>query len=189
MPTMHSCESQERGITRWSRQLWSSDYTPILEAERAVGRQLLPTLPQSSYRRRVLKGDAAEAYDEAAARRVGSMLSQLQRATNQENWPFSVVARSVSYLNQRVPRRVWLNEQQDRRLAARESVTKVLRHMLVVAPECSFVVQPNVFVSAADQTYCYEGCGKRGRHYHQAGEHAGGSACVLPMALTLLMGV
>ena len=52
------------------------------------------------------KGELAE--DRAALLRVGTLCSTLARERSQKVLPFSVVARSLSWLMQRVPNRVWV---------------------------------------------------------------------------------
>ena len=142
---------RHRSILVWSKALWSSDYRPLLAAEREAGSSMLLALDTSSYRKR-LQGSRAELYDQKAAARAGSITSLMIRATNQQRWPFSTVARSLSFYNQRVPNRVWLEEQSARRLASRESLRLLLREMLKQTPDAEFVVHPNIFVSCADQT-------------------------------------
>ena len=73
----------------------------------------LDMLPQSSYRQR-LTAEAAAAYDAKALKRARSAVGMLARVANTRAWTFSVVARSLSWFNQRVPHRVWADACEDR---------------------------------------------------------------------------
>ena len=161
-------EQRARGIRSFAEALWSSDYVPYLRLEELGCVEVYNALPQSTYRRR-LKGEAAEKYDAKALSRVTSAHHQLVRSVNQEAWSFKTVARSLSYLNQRVPKRVWLDNMRDRRLAHWKGCTQVLREMVRVQPAVVWTAHPNVFVMAADATFSWRGCKKRGGGHRGAG--------------------
>ena len=151
-----------RKLLDFAPSLWSSDYRPFLQAEDLAAQAALDMLPQSSYRQR-LTAEAAAAYDAKALKRARSAVGMLARVANTRAWTFSVVARSLSWFNQRVPHRVWADACEDRYVASRPRCLELLHEMRRVEPQPAWIASPNVFVFAADQTYCWQGCQKRGR--------------------------
>jgi len=151
-----------RKILDFAPAMWSSDYRPFLRIEDPAAQAALDALPQSSYRRR-LSAEAAVAYDTKALKRARSAVGMLARVANTRAWTFSVVARSLSWFNQRVPHRVWADACEDRYVASRPRCLALLHEMRRVEPQPAWTHSPNVFVFAADQTYCWQGCQKRGR--------------------------
>ena len=63
----------------------------------------------------------------------------------------------------RAPHRVWADACEDRYVASRPRCLELLHEMRRVEPQPAWIASPNVFVFAADQTYCWQGCQKRGR--------------------------
>jgi hypothetical protein len=105
-----------------ARMLWSSDYTSLLEAEKLEAPILWEAtaaiygLQQSSYRRRMTNERLIERYDAKADKQVRDNVAILRRRQNQNVIPFSVLARSISYFNQRVPQRVWADQSRSLRI-------------------------------------------------------------------------
>ena len=76
--------------------------------------------------------------DGPALLRRASATAKTAREASLRILPLSVCARSISYLNQRVPTRVWRNEQKERRLVHKQVAIKILWHMHACRPPPSF---------------------------------------------------
>jgi hypothetical protein len=162
-------EGQQRTFLSYARDLWRWDYSSLLDEEDVGSRALVGSLPVSTYRQRLNnKPEAAARYDARAVKRARGAMAQLGRVSNNRNWTFSIVARSLSYFNQRVPVRVWRDEQEDRRIASRSHCILLLKEMHRLEPRPQWLPHEHVFVLAADQTYCWQGCKKRGGRRHGA---------------------
>jgi len=160
---------KRRGIVSFAVDLWSSCYEKFFAAELAEVEAFAGQLPQSSYRAR-LKGAKAAAYDKKLANRVRQTSASHRRQTNQQIWTHSLVARSLSWYNQRVPHRIWRDVLEERVIASRPSCLLVLEEMRRVEPQPAWIASPHLFVVGADQTYMWQGCKKRGRGKQKAGE-------------------
>jgi hypothetical protein len=96
-----------------ARKLWADDYTTHLEFELKERPELTMSVVElycaqmSTYRARLSDSRLIERYDLKTKISVRDTVAVLRRRRNQFDIPFSVDARSLSYFNQRVPRRVW----------------------------------------------------------------------------------
>ena len=160
-------------ILDFAKDLWKSDYKPFFAAENAEARLIVDELPQSSYRRR-LKGEKAAAYDQKTAGRVRQSQATLARQANTRSWSFSLVARSLSWFNQRVPHRVWNDALAERSVASRPSCLVLLEEMRRTEPVPEWTESPHVFVNGSDQTYCWQGI-KGGKLGGRGKQKAGGA--------------
>ena len=151
----------------------------LCNRSRTPSQAALDALPQSSYRRRLPPERAAE-YDAKALKRARSSVGTMKRIANTRAWCFSVVARSLSWFNQRVPHRVWADACEDHYVASRPRCLALLHEMRRVEPKPEWTASPDVFVFAADQTYCWQGCKKRGRA-RQGAERTGPSTQANPV--------
>ena len=71
---------------------------------------LMVTGQRSSYRQRLHDERLLAKYDAKADKQIRDTVSVLRRRRSQLVVPFSTDARSVSYFNQRVPTRVWIEQ-------------------------------------------------------------------------------
>ena len=148
---------RERMLWR-ARRLWS-DYELMLEIEkheRPDIRQKVIELYRehtSSYRRRLHDPEAIVKYDQKTERIVRDTTATARRRENQLDVPFSVDARTGSYMNQRIARRAWEDQQHGLRILHHTSAEAVLEAMMEVIPRAPFVINPHVSVFGADQCY------------------------------------
>ena len=73
----------------------------------------------SSYRRRLHNERRLAKYNAKADKQIRDTVSVLRRRRSQLVVPFSTDARSVSYFNQRVPTRVWIEQRRGLRICER----------------------------------------------------------------------
>ena len=76
--------------------------------------------------------------DGPALLRLASATAKTASEASLRILPLSFCARSISYLNQRVPTRLWRNEQKERRLVHKQVAIKILWHMHACRPPPSF---------------------------------------------------
>jgi uncharacterized protein YigA (DUF484 family) len=99
-----------------ARALYDNDYRLHLENELKEAPDLVEKCMEvyasqtSAYRARLTDGRLIARYDEKTATSVRDTVAVLRRRRNQFDIPFSVDARSISYFNQRVPKRVWRDQ-------------------------------------------------------------------------------
>jgi len=159
--------AREEKPRRWTQlrdfavDLWSDCYAKLFAEEDAAAAEALGPMPQTNYRRG-LKGAKAQAYDDRAQKRQRKTIATHVRQANVRHWTFSVVARSLSWFNQRVPHRVWADACAERMIASRPACVYLLEAMKKVEPAPEFVISPWGFVLCADQTYCWQGGASRG---------------------------
>ena len=138
-------------------QLWAPDYQENLLAESMecprLREQVLEVFDQqkSSYRVRLKDKEKVEQYDQKTLRCLRDTAAVMRRRRSMHDIPFSVMARSISYFNQRVPFRVWRDQQRGLRIVARETVQKTLDCMLDVAPKLPWLRNECVSVFCLDQ--------------------------------------
>jgi hypothetical protein len=123
--------------------LWKGDYSPLLIQESFEAPELrsevvgMLAAQKSSYRER-LEAPQAERllrrYEEKTERIIRDTVAVARRRRNQLDIPFSVMARSISYFNQRVPQRVWREQQRSLRIIGREATLNMLHFMMEVEP-------------------------------------------------------
>ena len=123
-----------------ARLLWASNYHVLFIAELKqyahIGTPMLELYESLRSQRRQV-----ELLDDAAALlRVASTVATLAREQSLAVLPLSTVSRSISYLNQRVPSRVWAAERKQRRLVHKSVAIKILRLMLECRPPPAFEV-------------------------------------------------
>jgi hypothetical protein len=113
-----------------ARKLWQCDYAPPLHEERLEEPQLWETTSllfsaqTSTYRQRMTDERLALKYDAKADKQVRDTVAVLRRRRNIHVVPFSVMARSLSYFNQRVPERVWADQCRGMRIGSARPRTR-----------------------------------------------------------------
>lgn len=139
------------------RDLWSSDYKPLLRREDLEAPLLREQVVQvyshqvSTYRARLKDPRLTARYDAKTGWLVRDTTAVLRRRRNQNDIPFSIMARSISYFNQRVPTRVWRENQCGLRITHRDTAEKCLDAMLATEPPPPFVVNEHVVIFGMDQ--------------------------------------
>ena len=98
------------------------------------------------------QGDLAN--DAPALLRLSSMTASMSREMSRKILPFSIVAKSISWLMQRVPDRVWVSERKQRNLVSKSVATNVLDEMLLCRPPPSFEVHSQVGCTYACISLC-----------------------------------
>ena len=168
-------EEEPEALSEWRKlldfvpALWSANYEPFVTAEiEAAKAAAIPDEP-TSYRRQ-LKGAKADAYDERQTARVADSLAVYRRTQNQRAWSFSIVAKSLSWFNQRVPVRVWRGAQKARSVCSRDACKRIYEAMMQDEPTPAWTPSPHVFVVGFDQTYCWQDCSKISKRRNKAGE-------------------
>ena len=162
--------AREKMLER-GRMLWSSNYAPLLEKETLEVPELWAQVTDvyagqlSSYRKR-LGVDMALKYDAKTAVMVRDTVATLRRRKNKDDIPFSIMARSLSYFNQRVPTRVWREQQKSQRIVHRDTCQKLLDAMLETEPEPPWVINKHVSVFCVDQCNHWQvaATSKKGQH-------------------------
>lgn len=138
-------------------RLWSCDYAHFLNLERLEVPELREKVVQtclgqmSIYRERLTNPHQIAAYDAKTERMIRDQTAVLRRRANQFDIPFSVDARSQSYFNQRVPKRVWKDQQHGLVILHRDSTEKVARTMVEVQPAPPFIANMHVACFGVDQ--------------------------------------
>ena len=160
-------------VEDWAPVLMSTNYADHLAIEDAAAAEQRSAVAQffrpSSYRARSststgLHGERLQSYDARTADRQRDSVAHLRRAVNQRDWSFSILARSISWFNQRIPHRVWNSEQKAGRVAHRDTCTRLLNacsKLLCVR----FALHRSVAVFGADQTYAWQGMSKTAKHH------------------------
>ena len=155
-----------------ARALWEVSYDEHLlhEAKEAPELRLqvasVYAAQISSYRARLKDERLAGRYDLKTDRMVRDTTAQLRRRRNQLDIPFSILARSISYFNQRVPARVWKDQQKALRIVHRDTCMRLLDAMLEVEPAPPWLESQLVAVFGVDQNNCWQAAAnsKRGEH-------------------------
>ena len=169
-----AAEEEPEALSEWKKlldfvpALFSANYEPFITAEiEATKAAAVPDEP-TSYRRQ-LKGAKADAYDERQTARVAESLAVYKRTQNQRAWSFSIVAKSLSWFNQRVPVRVWPGAQKARAVCSRDACKRIYEAMMQNEPTPAWTASPHVFVLGYDQTYCWQDCSKIAKRRNKAG--------------------
>ena len=146
-------------VAQHARLLWTTGYWMIFMLEiqqfQSVGVSQ-PLLDLFSSIRSSRQGELAE--DGAALLRLSATVAATARERSRQIIPFSIVAKSISWLMQRVPNRVWNAELRLRRLVSKAYAINVLRAALLCRPPPSFEAHTEeVGFAYADQTYIMQG--------------------------------
>ena len=140
-----------------AQQMWTPDYSVQLEIEKLQVPDLraqvagLFASQVSTYRTRLTSPTLIERYDAKTERMIRDTTAVARRRRNQLDIPFSVFARSGSYMNQRVAERVWKDSQHGLRIVHRDTVMKLLDYMLLTEPAAPFMLNPWISVFGVDQ--------------------------------------
>jgi hypothetical protein len=143
-----------------ARTLWRGDYDPLLVQESLEQPELRSQVSAvfnaqlNTYRSQLTarnNEDLMRRYDAKTERMIRDTVAVARRRRNQSDIPFSVLARSISDFNQRVPFRVWRDQQKSLRIVSRETVLKLLHVMMEVEPRPPFILNPHVAVFGFDQ--------------------------------------
>ena len=108
-------------------QLWSGPdgYREHLSYERCerpllwAATSALLHSQRSTYRERLEGHEGAAGYDAKTEKMIRDTVAVVRRRRSQLDIPFSILARSVSYFNQRTPTRVWNDQQKGLRIGVR----------------------------------------------------------------------
>ena len=140
-----------------AQMLWSNDYRSWLQVEQSeaphlwAAVDLMFSAQTSTYRQRMTDVRLREQYDAKADKQKRDMVAVLRRRRNVHDIPFSVAARSLSYFNQRVPVRVWKDQQQQLRITHPSTCKKLLEMMKEMEPEPDWIQHEHVAVFCVDQ--------------------------------------
>jgi len=115
------------------------------------------------------RADLAE--DRAALLRLAAVCSSLARERSQKLVPFSVAARSISWLMQRVATRVWADQQRRKEVVHKVVCNKLLDRMLECRPPPSFLVSRLINFVYGDQTYKQRGSTRRAERLEYIGRN------------------
>lgn len=139
-----------------ARLLWTTDYWHIfmleLQQHESIASRVLDTVVAVRTSRQGYVGD-----DTAAILRLSSAAAALARENSRKRLPFSIVAKSISWLMQRVPNRIWASERKQRRLVSKQVCIRILDEMTWCRPSPAFAIHNDVAFVYADQTYCMRG--------------------------------
>jgi len=140
--------------------MWSNDYVVLFMNELQQYSEVAATVLElvasiRSHRRSAL------VEDRAALLRLAAVCSALARERSRKIIPLSVAARSISWLMQRVPSRVWADERRRKQIVHRAVCHKLLDRMLACRPSASFQVSIFVNFVYGDQTYKQRGSTRR----------------------------
>ena len=143
-------------VAQLARLLWTTAYWKIFMLELQQFPEIsAPMLVLFESIRTGRQGDLCT--DQAALMRLSSSTAALAREHSRKIVPFSVVAKSISWLMQRVPHRVWRGELKLRRLVSKGYLLPVLDEMFDCRPPPLFEVHNQVAFLYADQTYMMQG--------------------------------
>ena len=120
-----------------ARLLWTNLYPLIIACElMQFARVSEPLMQMAESQRSKRQGEWST--DKNAVMRLSASATVLAREKSQRILPFSVVARSISYLMQRIPKRVWAVERKQRRILHTATIQKILDEMLLCRPPPAF---------------------------------------------------
>ena len=154
---MSQAEVARQKLLGRARALYDNDYRLHLENELKEAPDLVESSVQlyasqtSTYRARLTDERLIARYDEKTATSVRDTVAVLRRRRNQFDIPFSVDARSISYFNQRVPTRIWRDQQRGMRIIHRDGCKALLDAMIEVERKPPFLENPHVCVFGVDQ--------------------------------------
>ena len=138
-----------------ARLLWLNDYWPVflltLEQFSDVSQPMAAIVMQ-------LRGRSRGEVDRGTVLRlVASVASLVQGEESKRTLPFPLVAKSISFLMQRVPQRVWRVERKLRQLLSVGVLRSVLPLMVLCKPPPPWEICPFVSFCYVDQTYRQKG--------------------------------
>ena len=138
-----------------ARLLWSADYWPIFV--QTLGQFADVSAPMAAVFMQV-RGQSRGEVDRATVMRlVSSVASLVQGEQSNRTLPFPMVAKSISFLMQRVPTRVWTVERKLRHLLSVSVLRGVLRCMVECIPPPVWEISGYVSFAYVDQTYRQRG--------------------------------
>lgn len=143
-----------------ARLLWTTDYWRIFALELQQHASISTVVLETFMTVRTSR-QGAIADDSAALLRLSSTAAALAREHSRKAMPFSIVAKSISWLMQRVPNRIWAMERMQRRLISKQVCVGILDCMTECRPPPEFVLSDDVAFLFADQTYCMRGSSNR----------------------------
>jgi hypothetical protein len=154
---MSQAEVARQKLLGRASKLWGNNYEHHCRHELTEVPDLVETCMQvyaaqtSTYRARLTDKRLIARYDEKTAVSLRDTVTVLRRRRNQFDIPFLVDARSLSYFNQRVPKRVWKDQQAGLRIIHRDGCKILLDAMLEVQPKPPFLENDFVSVFGVDQ--------------------------------------
>ena len=109
-----------------ARLLWLPNYTVIFILQLKQFSRISSELYRLYDSIRSSRGPADLLADRPRLLRLSTTVASVAREASQKTITFSTAARSISYLNQRVPTRVWNSEMRQRHLVHKEVAIKIL---------------------------------------------------------------
>lgn len=155
------------------RALWTTNYQPLLEMEAKECPELWEHVSlvyraqTSQYRLRLTDPTLVAKYDLKTDGMIRNTVAVMRRRRNQLDIPFSTSGRSLSYFNQRVPTRVWKDQQRGMHILHRTTCQTLLDGMLETDPGPGFILNDLVVVFCVDQCNHWQvsAHSKKGMHY------------------------
>ena len=140
-----------------ARLLWTADYWPIFVLMLGQFSETAEPLAQLFVELKSARS-RHEPADRATMLRLTGMLASLVHGEQSiRTLPFSLVAKSISYLMQRVPVRIWAMERKHRQLLSVQVLRSVLAEMVLCMPLPPWPVMADVTFCFVDQTYRQQG--------------------------------
>ena len=161
-----------RSLLKIAPLLWASDYKPILADEMAALHQMgvlekhleaKASVPPSSYTQRgLIRNKEKKAEKILGLTRDDGAMSL--RQANQQIYPFSICARSVSMYMRRMSSKDWAELLAKKMVLSRPTTVKLIKFMMKCIPGANFATMPkSIMMVVYDQ--CYKKKGEsRGKH-------------------------
>ena len=138
-----------------ARLLWAEDYWPIFLL--TLGQFADVSAPMAALVAQLRDRSRGEVGRGTVLRLVASVSSLVQGEQSKRTLPFPLVAKSISFLMQRVPTRVWVVERKLRQLLSVSVLRSVLAEMVLCRPLPMWEVCGDVTFAYIDQTYRQQG--------------------------------
>jgi hypothetical protein len=158
-----------RKLGQVAETLWSDDYNQLMQAEQrelaALGLlgsslELKGKAPPSTYTLRGLIRNVEEAAAKNLAQ-ASDMAAVSVRQANQQTYPISICARSISMLTHRTPYKDWNEQLLARRVLSRPTAVKLVHLMMKCRPPPGFALHPGIALvgrlRASDNVVLFEG--------------------------------
>ena len=177
--------------------LWSSDYRPLYEQERAelekkaslitAGSLLQNLVEPSTYQKRYRASEANQLKrDGQAWTDVGLMASCAYRQANERNCTFSTLARTVEALGRRTSYKQWERLRKRKETYDRKWAYKIVEIMMKTRPEPEGMMHSAIGSFIVDQKYIKKG---KSRGEHRAAEQVDASGDLLELVAFVYVNV
>ena len=138
-----------------ARLLWMEDYWPVFVL--TLGQFADVSEPLAEIFMGVRGRRRADVDRATVMRLVSSVVSVVQGEESKRTLPFPLVAKSISFLMQRVPTRVWTVERKQSQLLSTRPLRSVLAQMVTCKPPPLWEISALVSFAYVDQTYRQRG--------------------------------